>query len=119
MRMIASIMKKSFQKGVGEDLDLLRSVVGVAEALMIRVTTISYIVVKRLFCAVVSFDQLVRRKGGGLLMSVFVRNSSASAQSEFCASGFTTSVMSSKFDLVRTHVGCLALIWRCKFPALK
>lgn len=83
MRMIASMMKKSFQKGVGEDSDLLRSDVGVAEALIMRVTTISYIIVKRRFCAVVSFDQAVRRKGGGLLIIVFVRNSSASAQNVF------------------------------------
>ena len=35
VRIIASIMKKSFQKGVGDDSDLLRSVVGVAKALII------------------------------------------------------------------------------------
>jgi len=44
VRMIASMMMKSFQKGVGEDSDLLRLDVGVAEALIMRVTTISYII---------------------------------------------------------------------------
>ncbi len=119
--MIASKMRKSFQNGSGDERVGLSSSASGIDALRTRLMTISYCVMKILFCDLVSFDYVVRRNGGGSVIFRFVRNCIASFQDVVIVSvdGGKYVFMSSKFVSVRIHRGRLDFTCLVKFPSLK
>ena len=118
--MIASKMRKSFQNGSGDERVGLSSSASGIDAFSTRLMTISYFVMKFLFCDLVSFDHVVRRNGGGSVFK-FVRNCIASCQDVVVMSidEGKQFFISSKFVSVRIHRGCLDFTCLVKFPSLK